>query len=325
MKSVINFESCLKKQLDNYLILRESQGHHVERERHIFVSLDIYLQVTKFKSRELTSDVIDGWISSLPKKLNSNTKNIYITHYNQFAKYLMSLGYIAFIPEKSIKDRTYFPYIFHSDELIDLVKAADDMINLTPEKYRYNKACFTIMLRMLIGCGFRINEILLLKSEDVDLECGVVHVRNAKGNRDRLVPMHESLTGVLRLYAGSCTQKADSWFFSPGNGKPFSYSWVRENFNKCLEHIGIEKPDMPAHSRNICIHCLRHSYAVAALRKMDIKGIDLYSEIPILSTYMGHENIYGTEYYLHMTTENSLDILSKMEEFSRGLFPEVSE
>jgi len=325
MKAVVNFESCLKKQIDNYLILRESQGHHAEKERHIFVSLDIYLNVSKFKSHELTSDVIDGWLSSLPKKLNSNTKNIYITHYIQFAKYLLSLGYMAFIPEKSIIDRTYSPYIFHNDELIALVKAADEMFTLAPEKYHYNTACFAIMLRMLIGCGFRINEILLLKTEDVDLECGIVHVRNAKGNRDRLVPMHESLTEILRLYAGSCTPMAESWFFSPGNGKPFSYSWARENFNKCLGYIGIEKPYLPAHSRNICIHCLRHSYAVTALRKMDIKGSDLYSEIPILSTYLGHENIYGTEHYLHMTIENSSDILSKMEEFNRGLFPEVSE
>jgi integrase len=70
---------------------------------------------------------------------------------------------------------------------------------------------------------------------------------------------------------------------------------------------------------------LRHSYAVVALRKLDMDGIDLYSEIPILSTYMGHENLYGTEHYLHMTVENSQDIRYKMDEFNKGLFPEVAE
>lgn len=64
---------------------------------------------------------------------------------------------------------------------------------------------------------------------------------------------------------------------------------------------------------------------MAALRKLDADGIDLYSEMPVLSTYMGHENLYGTEHYLHMTVENSHDIISKMEIFNKGLFPEVPE
>lgn len=73
------------------------------------------------------------------------------------------------------------------------------------------------------------------------------------------------------------------------------------------------------------MHCLHHSFAVAAFRQMDNNGLDMYNEIPVLSTYMGHENLYGTEHYLHMTAENSRDILDKMEEFNKGLFPEVLE
>lgn len=94
---------------------------------------------------------------------------------------------------------------------------------------------------------------------------------------------------------------------------------------KCVQYIGIEKPDLPKHSRNICLHCLRHSFAVAAFRQLNHNGLDMYNEIPVLSTYMGHENLYGTEHYLHMTAENSRDILDKMEVFNKGLFPEVTE
>ncbi|NDO69731.1 hypothetical protein FMM80_13995 [Schaedlerella arabinosiphila] len=60
-------------------------------------------------------------------------------------------------------------------------------------------------------------------------------------------------------------------------------------------------------------------------RRLDNNGLDMYDEIPVLSTYMGHENLYGTEHYLHMPTENSRDILDKVEEFNKGLFPEVLE
>ncbi len=218
----------------------------------------------------------------------------------RFAGYLRSFGYMAFIPEKSIGDKTYIPYIFDKDEISALVKAADDMLVSSTGKCRHNAACFTIMLRMLAGCGFRVNEVRLLETRDVDLDGGIIYVKNAKGNRDRVVPMHGSLTEVLRIYAGSGIPLADGWLFPSVNGRPVSYSWIRGAFQKCLSAIGIEKPVLPKHSRNICLHCLRHSYAVAALRKMDANGADLYSEMPILSTYMGHENLYGTEHYLHM-------------------------
>lgn len=325
MKNIIGFESCLRKELNSYMELRESQGHQTSKVRHIFVSLDRYLQEAGFNSPGLPPVIIDGWIASLPEELNVNTVNIYISTYIQFAKYLQSSGCIAFIPEKTIGNKNYFPYIFHEDELIALIQAADDMVISASEKYRHNAACFSVMLRMYIGCGFRLNEIRLLKTKAVDLEYGIIQIQNAKGNRDRIVPMHKSLTVNVKIYSESGIPQKENWFFPSKLGEPISYSWIRKAFLKYILSIGIEKPGLPKHSRNICLHCLRHSFAVASFRQLDRKGADMYSEMPILSTYMGHENLYGTERYLHMTTENSQDILAKMEEFNKGLFPEVLE
>lgn len=325
MKNIIGFESCLKKKLNSYMELRESQGHKASKVRHIFSSLDKYLKKTGFNGQSLPPGIIDGWIASLPEELNVNTINVYISTYIQFAKYLQSSGCGAFIPEKTIGNRNYSPYIFHEDELPALIQAADNMVISAPEKYRHNAACFSVMLRMYIGCGFRLNEVRLLKTEDADLEYGIIHVRNAKGNKNRLVPMHESLTESVKIYAKSGIPQNKNWFFPSEAGVPISCSWIRDAFLKYIRFVGIEKPDLPKHSRNICLHCLRHSFAVASFRQLDNKGLDMYSEIPILSTYMGHENLYGTEQYLHMTTENSQDILAKMEEFNKGMFPEVSE
>lgn len=325
MKNIIGFESCLKKNLNSYMELRESQGRQTAKVRHIFISLDKYLQEIGFDSQSLPPDIIDGWIASLPVDLNENTINMYISTYIQFAKYMQSFGYSAFIPEKAISNKNYSPYIFHENELAALIQSADEMVFSVPEKYRHNAACFSVMLRMYIGCGFRLNEIRLLKTKDVDLEYGIIHVRNAKGNTDRLVPMHKSLAESVTIYSKSGIPQKENWFFPSETGNPIACSWIRNSFLKCIQYIGIEKPDLPKHSRNICLHCLRHSFAVASFRQLDRKGLDMYSEIPILSTYMGHENLYGTEHYLHMTTENSQDILDKMEEFNKGIFPEVSE
>lgn len=54
---------------------------------------------------------------------------------------------------------------------------------------------------------------------------------------------------------------------------------------------------------------------------MDLNGHDMYDEVPVLSTYMGHARIYETEKYLNMSTKNSSDIISKwinlMQEYFR--------
>lgn len=45
-------------------------------------------------------------------------------------------------------------------------------------------------LRLLFGCGMRIGEVLSLQMKDIDLENGIITVRNAKNEKDRLVPLH---------------------------------------------------------------------------------------------------------------------------------------
>ena len=81
---------------------------------------------------------------------------------------------------------------------------------------------------------------------------------------------------------------------------------------------------MAPYARNICLHCIRHSFAVASFRQLQQNGYDLYEEVPILSTYLGHENIYGTEQYLHMTQMNGTAILHCMESLNNDIFPEVT-
>lgn len=93
MKNAILFESCLKEKLNSYMELRESQGHQASKIRHIFISLDQYLQKADFSGQSLPPAIIDGWIASLPEKLSVNTVNIYISTYMQFARYLRTLGY----------------------------------------------------------------------------------------------------------------------------------------------------------------------------------------------------------------------------------------
>lgn len=284
---------------------------------------DHYLRVQGLNDKNLPPDIVEGWILSLPIEMSINTKIVCIFHYTQFAKFLRLRGYMAFIPERPGDDRHYVPHVFTGDEPERLVDAADNAFATTSKNGKHGCACFSIILRILIGCGMRLNEVLLLNTSHVDLINGIICVKSAKGNKDRLVPMHASLTNILKLYINRGIPQTDGLLFPSRNNKTFSQVWARRHFNFALLAAGIEKPVLERYERNICIHCLRHTFAVTSFRKRNLEGRDMYEEAPVLSTYMGHERIYGTEKYLHMTTENSEDILACMEKFNEGLFPEV--
>ena len=233
-----------------------------------------------------------------------------------------------FIPEFPVKDRSYIPYIFSEKEITAIINAADKIAENAAEYGKQTAICCTIIMRILIGCGLRVGEAISLKTEDVDTETGVLQIRYAKGNKDRLVPVHDSLKEVLRVYMeSSIPQKSGFMFPSKRGQKQISYDLVRHYFNKYLELAGIQKSSKDRRGRSVSIHCLRHTFAVFSFRKLHKAGKDMYDDAPFLSSYMGHKDIYETEKYLHMAAENSSDIIELMEGYnkSHGIFPEVAE
>ena len=318
------FASVFADEILAYLSLRESQGHQARRERHYLLTLDQHLQAVGAEEKALTPELVEGWLLSLPEGMHINTKIVYISHYTQFAKYLHSLGRKAFVPERPRDDRQYSPYIFSPPEMERIFAAADR------RKYdrHYDKTAglqFPLILRMLYGCGLRLNEALGLRAGDVDLDAGVLLIRSAKGNKDRLIPMDASLTEICRHYF-TVTGKAaapKSLLFENRKGEQRSQSWAGSWFRWCLDAAGISRPDLPRYNRNICPHCLRHTFAVDALRKQDLAGVDMYDTAQLLSTYMGHAKFEGTQRYIHLSEQNSADIVGKNSVYTEGLFPEV--
>ena len=307
-----------------YFALRESQGHQHTREFHYFKMLDQFLISENVTEKVITAPIIEGWLQSLPLNMSVNTKIVYISHYTQFAKYLNTLGFSAFIPERPMDDRSYTPYVFSENE-IERIFIAADSISTNTRSPKFAALEFPLILRILYGCGLRLKEALKLQVGDIDLPLGVLLIRNAKGNKDRLVPMDNSLTEILRMYITLYCKNvpAETFLFPNRNGDSYSYAIMRTWFNLALKKAGIEKPELPRYTRNICLHCLRHTFAVNSFRKQDLIDTDMYAASPYLSTYMGHARIYGTETYLHMTAENSRDVIEKTTVYAEGLFPEV--
>ena len=64
------------------------------------------------------------------------------------------------------------------------------------------------------------------------------------------------------------------------------------------------------------IHDFRHSFAVHRLLQWEQEGKDINAMLPYLSSYLGHEGIYETEVYLHLTMEHFSIITEKMSQFN---------
>jgi len=324
-KKHFNFHSVFASEIQSFLDLRTAQGHVICYEAYVLETLDIFLVKHGLRERSLPAETIDSWLYSFPNKLNSNTLVTYVSYYIQFAKYMRILDIPAFIPESPKGNSDYVPYIFSEDEMKRLFAACDNL----PVKKHNTKAqvILPVLIRMLYGCGLRLDEALTLRLKDVDLINGILHILNAKGSKDRIVPMHHSLTDICRNYYKllHSTSEDTMYFFESRNHKRFPQIWARRWFGITLKSAGIALPYGSKFSRGICPHCLRHTFAVDSFRKMERKGSTLYELVPFLSTYMGHSDLYGTEKYLRMTSEMHADVVDRMAVYTSHVFPKVSE
>ena len=322
----VEYRSILAPEMSSFFALRESRGFNESENRQLLGRLDKYLISIRLGEKKLDQETYEGWFNSLRPIIKDTTLNQYICLCIQFSKYLQTLGVEAFVPERVIARSDYIPYLFSEDQIIALIQAADGWFNTARYKpVKTSAAQFSIVIRILYGCGMRVNEVFSLKARDVDFESAVIYVRNGKGKKDRVIPMAQSLNSIMKTYILGHHIQPDELLFPARSGDKHTKGWISWWFDRVLTTAGIEKPILPKASRNICPHCIRHTFAVHSFRKLNLGGHDLYDEVPILSTYMGHARIYETEKYLNMSTENSSDIIYKLEQFNKGIFPEVPE
>lgn len=120
------------------------------------------------------------------------------------------------------------------------------------------------ILTVAYGCGLRRNELHRLNLQDVILSKGILQVITGKGNKSREVPMSDTIVTYLREYVTTDrverlkrTTQLEKAFFVNSQGKRMSGDLL----NRTLKKI-IQRTDNPSiNSKDITLHCLRHSIA----------------------------------------------------------------
>ena len=253
--------------------------------------------------------------------LSESERQYMTSSLRQFCSFLTLLGIdAAIVPPKYMRAaRSEFrPYIFSDNELHRLASAADA---LPPaRRSSVHQQVYPVLVRLLIGTGMRIGEVLALTRADVDPSNGVINVINGKNGVSRYIPVADSLKKILHDYAETIDMAEGNkpFFTSSYTGEHLTYSAMKYMFPKMFRAAGIYMAD----GKTPNIHSIRHTFCTRSLEKMLESGMDVYTAVPILAAYVGHVNYMDTEKYIHFTEQGHEDFVKK--EASLGnLFPEV--
>lgn len=245
-----------------------------------------------------------------------------VSDLRQFNAFLRALGIHAYqIPDKYMKkvNVAFKPYIFSAEELSKITEASD---YLKPSRRSSNYlTVYPVLVRILIGTGMRIGEVLSLRIKDVDATNRLLVVYQSKNNVSRYVPMSDSLSVVTLNYVSGLVHRHNPeqyLFVSPYTGTRYSYSAMKYMFKKIFTEAGIRTQE----GRLPRIHDIRHSFCTSSLNRMLDSGMDLYVAVPVLASYVGHVNLTDTERYIHLT-EHGYDEFVRREGSLKTLIPEV--
>jgi site-specific recombinase XerD len=157
----------------------------------------------------------------------------------------------------------------------------------------------SLLLLITYGSGLRLGEVATLKWSDVLFDEYKIHIKDAKGRKDRLVMLPAALVNQLLHYRGMVTRKGGNDYVFEGQyaGEPYSVRSLQQVMKRSVEKAGIEK--------NVSVHTLRHSFATHLLEG----GTD----IRYIQSLLGHSSIKTTTIYTHLTQKRLRDIQSPLD------------
>ena len=141
-----------------------------------------------------------------------------------------------------------------------------------------------LVLMFLYYAGLRLDEVINLKWQDVDFDRDIMHVKNAKGEKERVIFLHPRLKELLTLYG---IKKRDLILVSQRGGK-YNKRTIQQIVKKTAQKAGIKKRVTP--------HVLRHSFATHLL--------EAGADIRYIQQLLGHKSLRTTQIYTHVANKD---------------------
>lgn len=159
-----------------------------------------------------------------------------------------------------------------------------------------------LIISFLYSCGMRRSEVIQLKGTDVNLDRGMIHIRNGKWDKDRMLPLPQSVTPLLKEYV--FYYKPQEYLFQGQKTPQYSSTSIAKIVDRAAKAAGIAQRVTP--------HMLRHSYATHLLEK----GVGLRH----IQELLGHSKLDTTMVYTHVAKNATLSIESPLDTAMRNHF-----
>lgn len=262
------------------IVTREMRLRNYSRktiDAYVHVIRDLYASYRK-PLKELTEEQIKEYLYRKQQKgLSSQTISLAANAINFLYTQIYKRGDFKKIrhPKRSQK----LPVVLSRDEIVRILE------QIKNSKHR-------LMIALAYGAGLRISEVVDLKVRNVNIEELTIHLKEAKGKKDRITIFPEKLKNdILNLVAG---KRADEYIFISERGGKLTERSAQKMFENTLKKAGIKKP--------ATFHSLRHSFATHLLEN----GVD----VRYVQELLGHANIRTTQVYTKVTNPKIRNIKS---------------
>jgi site-specific recombinase XerD len=195
-----------------------------------------------------------------------------------------AINAIKFYYEKVLNGNRRFYYVErpHKEQTLPVVLSEQEVGRLLGKVQNLKHKC---MLLVLYSAGLRIGELLKLQSGDIDRDRMRIHIKGAKGKKDRITLLSPVALSFLEQYYA--IYQPHQYVFESPEGDMYSERSVQLVFKKACLLAGIDK--------RVTLHTLRHSFATHLLER----GTDLR----YIQTLLGHGSTKTTEIYTHVSTK----------------------
>lgn len=296
--------NSLHDDLAEYLTFRRRLGTQLYEPG---ISLGCFVDFLEDEGGEwITTECAVRW-AMLPEGVQAATWARRLGHVRGFARWLSATDPRHEIPGRGIlkaRHRRNPPYIFSDLEITQLMSEAARL--RSPAGLR--SLTYATLIGLLASTGLRPGEAPALNMSDVDLDEGVLAVRESKFGKSRFVPVTDSTCAALEHYAKRrqklCQPDWTEAFLVSERGKRLVSDTARGTFARLSCAIGIRAPITGGRwGRGPRQQDLRHTFATRKLIEWYRSGVDVTRMMPNLSTYLGHASIHSTYWYIQAVPE----------------------
>lgn len=288
----------IRERAEDYLAMRRALGFKLTTFGHKLFGFIDYLE--DHDLNVITVEAALDWATATPRSTDPVQWSRRMMVARIFARHLAVLEPATEVPPADILPHHYrriTPHLYSPEQVAALLAAADAL------RPPLRALTWRTFISLLSVTGMRTSEACGLDVGDIDVDDGLLTIRNTKYGKHRQLPLHPStvaaLEGYLRERDRLDGRPSTPAVFVTTRGTRLSGN-IRPTFAQLIEAAGITASGDRRRPR---LHDFRHSLAVDTLLDWYRDGGDVQARLPLLTTYLGHSDPKSTYWYLTATPE----------------------